>query len=403
MAKARQGSAKRDPPGMEGGAARRPSSFRSDGVAGWFVVSVGPVASFVDERPASMREDSGGSRLPEHKRADVQNGSVRASNGGLGHTGEMGRVRLGTKPGMSLRDEVLVSEDEGVRSKSMALAVLEWREWLQEARETRAVFEGTDPETGDVSKAVVPLENRFMQERRKALYAKLHDLERGVREAYGKRLTTVMLTFTASNTSGAGDWLRCPANHLDDLLGSWSAVRRQLHRVLDGRRWEYARILEPHKSGYGHVHVAVFVDGPVSAGDFEPVMDAHVEHCLPAASEAHGPETDAVSVNRGVENLAAYLSSYVMKWGEDALEAPEYVQRFNALLWATGRRRWSVSQGAQEFMAFSPPASGDNRVWELVALEVRGAEYPIRDGGEPVVYLSLGDRGRGLDPPPVRE
>lgn len=93
----------------------------------------------------------------------------------------------------------------------------------------------------------VSLENRFMQAQRRRLYAKLKDLERGVRSAFGKRLNVSLLSFTASNKSRARDWPRCPVDHLDDVLGPWSAVRRELARVLEGKRWEYARILEPHK------------------------------------------------------------------------------------------------------------------------------------------------------------
>lgn len=348
-------------------------------------------------------ETGGPSRLPERKRADAAERGVGPSIGGLDLDGRSATTRVGTKPGLSLRDEVLVDDPSAARrSTSWARATREWRSWLREARETNAVFEAYDHEEAEEREVSVPLENRFMQSRREKLYAKLHDLERGVRSAYGKRLNTVMLTFTASNVSGAGDWWRCPGNHLDDLLGSWSAVRRQLHRVLEGRRWEYARILEPHASGFAHVHVAVFVEGVVRERDFAPVMDTHVEHCLPASSEAHAVDSDAVSVRRGVENLAAYLSSYVMKYGEDALDAPENVQRFNSLLWATGRRRWSVSNGAQDMMAFEPPER-DDLEWELTKIEVRGEQFPVSDNESGVVRLELGDGSAGLDPPPVRE
>jgi hypothetical protein len=344
-------------------------------------------------------ETGGPSRLPEHKRADPGNRPHSPSIRQIGIDRDARTTRLATKPGLKLREEAIEDEGEEFRAKSWAAVTREWRSWLKEAKDTRAIFENQD---GD--EVAVPLENRFMERRQKRVYAKFHDVARGAREQYGKALNTVMLTFSLSTTSGAGPWWRAPANHLDDLLGSWPAVRRELHRTLEGRDWEYARVLEPHGSGHAHVHLAVFVRGPVRQEAFRSVMETHVEQTLGAGWEPHRPE-ESVTVRDGrqeeeVENIAAYLANYVMEYGQEALDADEHVQRFNALLWATGRRRWSLSSGAQEWAAFEEPeAPGE---WELTKIEVRDAEYPIRDGGEPVVMRELPESGAGLDPPPDR-
>ena len=87
-----------------------------------------------------------------------------------------------------------------------------------------------------------------------------------------------MLTFTASSTDDSGNPLP-PVDHLDGLLESWDAIRRSLDRVLDENRYERLAILEPHKSGYIHIHMAVFVDGKVTSTDFEPVIESHVNNC----------------------------------------------------------------------------------------------------------------------------
>lgn len=359
----------------------------------------------MSSRPFNDRRqsDSAVSRLPKHNRADHADAAYDGSTERIGFDRQSQTTRLGTTPGLRLREEATFNTSEGSRrSKSWAAVATEWRKWLKDAQDTSAVFTGQNVATGEEDEQVVPIENRFMESRQKQLYAKLHDLERGVRDAYGDSLNTAMLTFTASNRSAAGDWWRCPANHLDDLMASWSAVRRALHRVLDGRRWEYARIIEPHESGYAHVHVAVFVDGHVRPETFEPVMDAHVAHSLPAGSEAHSVEGDAVSVNRDVSNVAAYLSAYVMKYGEEALEAPEHVQRFNALLWATGTRRWSVSNGAQDFMQFEGCETGTDWEYEMTHVEVGTERYPVEKGGGEVLMLELPPSGAGLDPPPEK-
>lgn len=356
-------------------------------------------------RSMGQSAQSGGpSRLPKHKCADREDGQHSPSTRRIEYVRSSRTTRLATKPGIKLREEAIAESGDGARrSRSWAAVTREWRDWLAEAKQSAAVFEGTDPETGERREVTAPLENRFMQTRQRRLYGKLKDVERGARRAYGKRLSTVMLTFTASARSGAGDWSRCPANHLDDLLGSWSAIRRALKRALGGRRFEYARMLEPHKSGYAHVHLAVFVEGPIRAEQFEPVMRAHTRNCLPAGWEAHRPEGDAVSVREGVENIGAYLSSYLMEWDEEAAGAPENVQRFNALLWATGRRRWSLSSGAQEWAAWSPPdREGAPIDWEMTHIEIREECYPIDEGGGGVLRLALDDSAAGRDPPPVR-
>lgn len=340
------------------------------------------------------------SRLPKHKRADVENAGERAFPGRIEYDTSARTRRLATKPGIGLREEAVEEGDGEFRAKSWAAVTDEWRSWLKESEETNAIFEN-----GDGEEVAVPLENRFMESRQERAYAKFHDVARGAREEYGEALTPVMLTFTASTKSGAGEWWRTPGNHLDDLLASWPAVRRELHRTLEGREWEYVRVLEPHKTGHAHVHLALFIRGPVDENDFSGVMEAHTEHTLAAGWEAHRPEGEAVSVHDGrhnaeVENIAAYIANYVMDYGENALEAEEHEQRFNALLWATGRRRWSMSDGAQTWAAFEEPEHVGE--WELTKVEVRGAQYPISDGGEPALMLELDGSGAGLDPPPDR-
>jgi hypothetical protein len=342
-------------------------------------------------------ETGGTSRPSKHNPADPENDGFPASTRRIDFDRSSRTTRLATNPGTKLREECVVSVDGERQARSWASATREWRDWLREAQNTASVF--TEQETGD--ELVVPMENRFMQRRRSQLYAKLSDLERGVTAEYDD-LNTVMLTFTASTRSGAGDWGRCPVNHMEDLMGSWPAVVRALRRVLDGRRFEYARMLEPHESGYAHAHVAVFVDGPVREETFAPVMEAHTRNCLAAGSEAHAVDGDAVSVRGDVSNLAAYLAAYVLPdVDEDPLAASEHIQRFNTLLWATGRRRWSVSNGAQEYMAYEGEETPTEGTYKLTHFEIREERYPNNEESDGVVMLEI-DGEAGLDPPPVR-
>jgi hypothetical protein len=275
--------------------------------------------------------------------------------------GDVARRPLSVEPGRSLRDEAVmvdtgtytvpisrsVDPPEGERkSRPWYRVVNEWRDWYDRYRRSHIEFEK------DGERVRTQLENSYQPEYGKRYYAKLKDLERGIEREFDS-LTTVMLTFTASHQNAEGH-PRCPADHMRDVAEGWNTARKQIPHVLDGLRWEYARVWEPHADGYGHLHVAIFVEDDVDgieAGSFGPVMESHVRACDSAGSDAHDPEGDAVSVNDSVENLGSYISEYIGIFGDETLERPISEQAFYAVTWATGTRRVDFSNGAQDIIA----------------------------------------------------
>jgi len=252
------------------------------------------------------------------------------------------------EPGRRLRDEATHELKDGPQARPWYAVLSEWRDWYDGYLRSNIEFDGPDGET-----VRTELENSYMPKYGKRYYAKLKDFERGVAREF-EEMTTVMLTLTASHRNAKGGW-RCPADHMRDIMGGYDAARKQLHQVLKGRRWEYARVWEPHADGYGHLHIAVFVedqseDDDLEAGDFAPVMRSHVENCGAAGSEAHGPESNAVSINREVENLGSYISEYIGIFGDETLNRPMTEQMFYAVTWATNTRRVDFSNGAQDLM-----------------------------------------------------
>jgi len=308
------------------------------------------------------------SRLPLSNRADGESGEFEASN-----------VRLAERDGVKLREEVTFNGTRGVQSVPWGVATERFASWYSEKRDTQVVVEN---ELGEQEAFKTP--NRFTPEYREMLYAKAQSLERGLREDWGRLLHTAMITLTASSTDDDGR-PRPPVEHLLDLLDSWEAVRRALSRVLDGRDWEYLAILEPHQSGYVHVHIGVFVKGPVVAEQFQPVLDAHLRNCSGAGADAHRAvdedgEEDAVAVHRaaderngpgGVENLGAYLAAYMAgEYGEEATAMPEYIQAFYAVMWSTGKQWFRPSNGAQEHMQPEEEENEEEAAldWELLGI-----------------------------------
>jgi len=342
------------------------------------------------------------SRLPLANRADEQTGAFEAST-----------VRLAEEDGTKLREEVTFDGTRGVQSVPWGVGIERFAGWYSEKRDTQIVVEN---EVNEREAFRTP--NRFTPEYREMLYAKAQSLERELRGRWGRLLHTGIVTLTASSTDEDGR-PRPPVEHLLDLLESWEAVRRALSRVLDGRNWEYLAILEPHESGYTHVHIGVFAKGPIVAEQFQPVLDAHLRNCPTAGAEAHQAvdedgQEDSVTVRRvsdrrngggGVENLGAYLAAYMAgEYGAEATEMPEYVQAFYAVMWATGKQWFRPSNGAQEYM--QPDEEGEEEGpaldWELIGISPSGEPEdevieidPEEDRGS--IYRRL---ERGEYPPP---
>jgi len=235
-----------------------------------------------------------------------------------------------------------VPEENEIIAKQTYAVVDQWREWYRGYESAHLTFENQDGET-----VRTQLENSHQPRYSKRYYARLKDLERGVNRQY-ESLTTVMLTFTNSHQNAEG-FPRAPADHMREIAGGWSTARKQVHQALSDRNWEYARIWEPHEDGYGHLHVAIFVEGEANAADFRPVMESYCRHVQGAGREAHSL-SEAVSVNDDVENLGSYISEYLGAFGDDPLERDISEQVFRATVWATNTRRLDFSNGAQKII-----------------------------------------------------
>jgi hypothetical protein len=312
--------------------------------------------------------------MSESQSADPPWLSLSNRADGLNADNYASTVRLANEDGTQLREDVCFDSLEGIEAVDWQEATDRFGDWYDGQRDTKIVIEN---ELGEQSAFNTP--NRFTPEYREMLYARSQALERGLRERWGKLLHTAMVTLTASTTDDSGR-SRPPVEHLQELLSSWESVRRSLHRVLEDREWEYLAIIEPHESGYAHVHLGVFVKGPVVVEQFEPVLDAHVRNCRSANQQAH-ELTEQVTVrkashpsrNNGVENLGAYLAAYMAgEYGTEATEMPAHVQRFYTIMWATGRQWFRPSNGAQELM--QPPDDGgvDEHDWQLVGIAPDG-------------------------------
>ena len=321
----------------------------------------------VDRKP--LDGSTGGSRPSKNNRQE-RHESLNGGDSDLTSSDlpdATGLRPLSVSEGVTLRDEcVVIQTPDGMRvsvdglderdrpdgerkARSWYSAVNAWRDWMNSPiyQSGHITFTGPDGET--VRKQV---ENSYMESYSSRYYARLKDLERGVERHYGE-VTTVMLTLSASSENDRGG-PRCPADHMREIAGGWDTARKQLPHILEGYNYCYARIWEPHESGYGHQHVALFVEdagGDLAAEDFQPFMDSYVGDTPGAGSEAHDVSGSAVSVNDDVENMGSYISEYLGIFGEEALDRPISEQMFFATCWATNTRRLDFGNTSQDIIA----------------------------------------------------
>lgn len=264
-------------------------------------------------------------------------------------------------------------------------------------------------------------------------YGRLCDFERGalrVAQNGGDELYTALTGLTASHENANGK-PRCPADLLRQLVrDGWSQHTRQaLWRALNQthgdvqrisnadledppkRWWEYVRIVEPHKDGQAHLHLAIVTNFQIDAETFRSAIAKHVEN-VPSASWSAHPinaedrskscisvrKIDPESASEGdvVGNLASYLSSYLSQFGDDGEfvhmteRSPEAIM-FAATSWATGTRKIAFSNGAQDLRRLghslrpeklkSRDSSSESPQPVAVRNEATGDQYDIIEPG----------------------
>ena len=259
-----------------------------------------------------------------------------------------------------------ISEADNARIKSVTDGIDAHREYVENKENATLVLQ--ERESGDVQ--VLPYNHRWTEEYRNMMYAKLKAAERKLGRIFGEGPTPVtMLSLTAHQRDENGD-PRPPGEVLSDLLDGWDKFRRVLNRATEGWRTEYIRVVEPHQSGYPHIHVAVF--GKADESLKEKVSDLWVEKYGIGGASAH---KNAVSVARGrsaqVENPAAYLMKYLGKTTVRETGEQQQVagyEAFAALLWVTGKRQFSASAALSEAMKTPEPEGSIEGSWEFVGV-----------------------------------
>lgn len=351
---------------------------------------------------------------------------------------------MSVHPNRRLREEaVREKRDGGYKARTVGETSKEFLKWLNEQEGSQMVFE----KEGTEVKANLP--TSYTEEYADKQYGTLKDIERTFR-GVTRNPETAMLTLTQSSLNANGNF-RAPGDHLRELQESWTdsdyhALRNLMRSEgyelltkssippgpepeelgpehLPSKWWTFAVVLEPHKSGFLHLHVAVFMEaGPdegLEPGDFGNVLETHLSRLDGAGPGAHTtdkaasvnrldgdvdlPEESGGTADRPVENLASYISEYIAGYGEPVEErSAEEIAAFSAI-WATGSQRVRFGNGANgladigQRIRDGPPNEG-NTEWSVKEIErPNGETHPPAEVSGGAVFFEI-DGAPSADP-----
>jgi hypothetical protein len=161
----------------------------------------------------------------------------------------------------------------------------------------------------------------------------------------------ICLLTTSASSMPEGERV-APVDHISVRRSSWNSCYDTLRNTMRslGYDWQYERRSEPHtgKRGeyginrcYGHDHIVLVVDGPVTPNDLRPVIEKHVEECEWAGADAHDLDIQDWNANADdvgtveikepeeLESTARYVADYA---SIDPLDLHERSEEY--IMWA---------------------------------------------------------------------
>lgn len=250
---------------------------------------------------------------------------------------------------IKIRKELLYTEQGSTKVDTVEEGIKKFQKWLEESDATKVRVQDSNGEEFWIDSI-----HSYSKAYRARYYYALKALEKWCIQNWDTCYTT-LLTLTGSNRAEDRKFVE-PVDHLNDLKTTWRKhARKRLHEVIGGARSAWCTVLEPHASGYAHLHIAVFHDQHIGTFEFKRIIRTWVNNCERAGKKAHQVQDE--SFGEGVltqrkrepnddEEVSDYLGDYVgltfERW-ED-MDLPHVF--FSMTLWATGTRRIRFSNQA---------------------------------------------------------
>ena len=257
--------------------------------------------------------------------------------------------------------------------------VLKFRDYLTDT--SLCHFRITETRGSETVVSDVEYIHRWTDTYRRAWIAKLYQLEEWHNR---ERLPVTLLTLTTYQdgwySHQKGRNLTIPES-FDALKTGWDKLTKILRKEL--RTIEYFWVMEPHESGYPHMHVMLFAE-------IEPELQEKISslwESYGAGSRAYGVDFEIRPKTDGIQSLRNYLLKYLAKglqgtdskFGDDPLLPGHWV--FHSQVWKYKYRIVGSSRLLSRVMAYDAPESG----LEWVRTELIDSNGDIHEVGQKVV------------------
>jgi hypothetical protein len=247
-------------------------------------------------------------------------------------------------------------------------------EYLDLCEQKGFMIHGYDYAKGKVHNHLLEYENRWSPGRRRELSQKLDRLEYWFELQADRPVTMITLTSYHRGMTIQQQW--------NELSKSRGKLLKLIAHYFDSP--DYFWVVEPHKKGYVHFHLAVFADVSNNKKDkygkgiedkFRKLWSEKYE----TGSHTYGLDFSQKKGDEKLRSLKKYLSKYLQKGFLLDRWSPALLV-FNACLWDTGFRMYGASKNVSHIMNIQDEPD-NNIVWlETKINDVKKAEQ--QDGTE---------------------
>jgi hypothetical protein len=239
-----------------------------------------------------------------------------------------------------------------------------WQDYIRRTASLgfHAYQDKQDPDLGPYQTETKRMEyaHRFTPTYQKGQIASFYQLEDHLKT--NPRFIT-LLTLTAYQTGKASV---AAVGHevgiveaFDRLKWGWDHLRKILHLYVPG--FDYVGVLEPHKSGYPHIHFFLFTAAPLTE-EIQAKCKVLWEQKYKVGDSEHGVDFDFRAPDKKVGSIRNYLSKYLCKaYYQTVGKYPNTDSRnemtpgryiFYALVWKYGWRLVQKSNRLSKIMAY---------------------------------------------------
>ncbi len=250
-------------------------------------------------------------------------------------------------------------------------------EYLDLCEKKGFVVHGYDYAKGEIHNHFLEYENRWSPGRRKELSEKLDRLEYWFALQMDRPVTMITLTSYHEGMSIQGQW--------NELSKSRGKLLKLLAFYFDSP--DYFWVVEPHKKGYVHFHLAVFADVSNNVKDkygegIEDKFRRLWSKKYKTGNHTYGLDFKQKKGDEKLRSLKNYLSKYLQKGFLLNKWTPAMLV-FNACLWDTGFRLYGASKNVSHIMNIQDEKQNDI-VW--LETKIKDVKRDVQQDGTPFEY-----------------